>query len=331
MARNPVMFVVEVGAVLRTALAIADPSAFAWLVVVWLWATAVFANLAEAVAEGRGKAQAASLRRSRQETSARVLVGDRERLIPAGELKVDDCVVCEAGDAIPSDGDVIEGIASVDESAITGESAPSSGRPEATGRRSLAARACSRTGSWSGSRAKPGDTFLDRMIALVEGASRQKTPNEIALNILLASLTIVFLLAVVTLQPLAIFSGAPQIGDRAGLAAGLPDPHHDRGSAERDRHRRNATGSSSATCSRCRGGPVEAAGDVNTLLLDKTGTITLGNREAVELLPLAGVDADHPGERCAAVEPRRRDPRGPVDRGPGQAGVRAARPHDPAS
>ena len=212
MMRNPVMFVVEVGAALSTALAITHPSAFSWLIVIWLWATVIFANLAEAVAEGRGKAQAASLRRSRQETHARVLGTDGERAVPAAELKVDDRVVCEAGDLIPSDGDVIEGIASVDESAITGESAPviregGGDRSAVTGgTRVLSDRIVVRI------TAKPGETFLDRMIALVEGAARQKTPNEIALNILLASLTIIFLLAVVTLQPLATYSGAPQTG-----------------------------------------------------------------------------------------------------------------------
>ena len=292
LVRNPVMFVVEVGAVLTTVLAIVDPSVFAALVVVWLWATVIFANLAEAVAEGRGKAQAASLRRARQETNARLLVDEGERQVSAAELKVTDCVVCEAGDVIPSDGDVVEGIASVDESAITGESAPvireaGGDRSAVTGgTRVLSDRVVVRI------TAKPGETFLDRMIALVEGAARQRTPNEIALNILLASLTIVFLLAVVTLQPLAIYSGAPQSGvvlvsllvcliptTIGALLTAI-------GIAGMDRLvQRNVLAMS--------GRAVEAAGDVNTLLLDKTGTITLGNREAVELLPLAGVDAAH--------------------------------------
>jgi K+-transporting ATPase ATPase B chain len=288
MMRNPVMFVVEVGAALATGLAFSDSSAFAWLTVVWLWATVVFANLAEAVAEGRGKAQAATLRRSRQETNARLLADGAERRVPAAELKVGDQVVCEAGDPIPSDGDVVEGIASVDESAITGESAPVI--REAGGDR------CAVTG---GTRvlsdrivvritAKPGETFLDRMIALVEGAARQKTPNEIALNILLASLTIVFMLAVVTLQPLATFSGAEQTGIvlTALLVCLIPTTIGALlsaiGIAGMDRLvQRNVLAMS--------GRAVEAAGDVNTLLLDKTGTITLGNREAVELLPLDGV------------------------------------------
>jgi potassium-transporting ATPase ATP-binding subunit len=290
MMRNPVMFVVEVGAALSTVLAVVHPSTFAWLIVVWLWATVVFANLAEAVAEGRGKAQAESLRRSRQETNARLVIDGEERLVPAADLKVDDRVVCEAGDLIPSDGDVIEGIASVDESAITGESAPvireaGGDRSAVTGgTRVLSDRIVVRI------TAKPGDTFLDRMIALVEGAARQKTPNEIALNILLASLTIIFMLAVVTLQPLAIFSGAPQSGivlvsllvcliptTIGALLSAI-------GIAGMDRLvQRNVLAMS--------GRAVEAAGDVNTLLLDKTGTITLGNREAVELLPLEGVTA----------------------------------------
>ncbi len=287
----------------------------------------VFANLAEAVAEGRGKAQAASLRRSRQETTARVARRrGRARRRPRAELKVDDRVVCEAGDTIPSDGDVIEGIASVDESAITGESAPvireaGGDRSAVTGgTRVLSDRIVVRI------TAKPGETFLDRMIALVEGAARQKTPNEIALNILLASLTIVFMLAVVTLQPLAIFSGAPQSGivlvsllvcliptTIGALLSAI-------GIAGMDRLvQRNVLAMS--------GRAVEAAGDVNTLLLDKTGTITLGNREAVELLPLRRRGREPAGRRRPAVQPGRRDSRGPVDRGPGQARVRPARPH----
>ena len=284
----------------------------------WLWATVVFANLAEAVAEGRGKAQAAALRRSRQETNARLIADGGERLVPSADLKVDDLVVCEAGDLIPSDGDVVEGIASVDESAITGESAPvireaGGDRSAVTGgTRVLSDRVVVRI------TAKPGETFLDRMIALVEGAARQKTPNEIALNILLASLTVVFLLAVVTLQPLAIYSGAPQTGivlvsllvcliptTIGALLSAI-------GIAGMDRLvQRNVLAMS--------GRAVEAAGDVNTLLLDKTGTITLGNREAVELIPLEGVDRGRAGRRRAALEPGRRDPGGPLDRGPGQA------------
>jgi potassium-transporting ATPase ATP-binding subunit len=292
MMRNPVMFVVEVGAALSTLLAVVHPSTFAWLTVIWLWVTVIFANLAEAVAEGRGKAQAATLRRSRQHTNARLLVDGSERSVPATDLMVDDRVVCEAGDLIPSDGDVIEGIASVDESAITGESAPvireaGGDRSAVTGgTRVLSDRIVVQI------TAKPGETFLDRMIALVEGAARQKTPNEIALNILLASLTIVFMLAVVTLQPLATYSGAPQTGIvlTALLVCLIPTTIGALlsaiGIAGMDRLvQRNVLAMS--------GRAVEAAGDVNTLLLDKTGTITLGNREAVELLPLQGVSAGH--------------------------------------
>jgi len=291
MARNPVMFVVEVGAALTTVLAVRHPSVFAWLIVGWLWATAVFANLAEAVAEGRGKAQADALRRARQETTARRLTGaGTEEPVAAPDLRVGDRVVCEAGDVIPSDGDVVEGIASVDESAITGESAPvireaGGDRCAVTGgTRVLSDRVVVRI------TAKPGETFLDRMIALVEGAARQKTPNEIALNILLASLTIVFLLAVVTLQPLATYSRAPQsvIVLVSLLVCLIPTTIGALlsaiGIAGMDRLvQRNVLAMS--------GRAVEAAGDVNTLLLDKTGTITLGNREAAEFLPLAGVPA----------------------------------------
>ena len=215
--RNPVMFVVEIGAALSTYSAIRTETAFAWTIAVWLWLTVVFANLAEAVAEGRGKAQAATLRRTKRDTMARRLIdwrrgatGTREEEVPGTELRLGDHVVVEAGQIIPGDGDVVEGVASVDESAITGESAPvireSGGDRSAVtgGTKVLSDRIVVRITS------KPGETFIDRMIALVEGAARQKTPNEVALNILLASLTIVFVLAVVTLQPMAYYSGAPQ-------------------------------------------------------------------------------------------------------------------------
>src|SRR5689334_10698088 len=197
--RNPVMLIVELGAVWTTILAIAEPSFFAWAIVVWLWLTVIFANLAEAVAEGRGKAQAETLRKAKTETTARRMVGDGEEEIPATELKLGDLVVVEAGQIIPGDGDVVEGVASVDESAITGESAPvireSGGDRSAVtgGTKVLSDRIVVKITT------KPGESFIDRMIALVEGASRQKTPNEIALNILLASLTIVFLIATTTL------------------------------------------------------------------------------------------------------------------------------------
>ncbi|MGH3821251.1 MAG: potassium-transporting ATPase subunit KdpB [Pseudonocardiaceae bacterium] len=296
--RNPVMFVVEVGSVLTTLAAIRSPSVFAWVIVVWLWLTVVFANLAEAVAEGRGKAQAETLRRTKRETTARRLVdwhpgepGRAVEEVPGTALRLGDHVVVEAGQIIPGDGDVVEGIASVDESAITGESAPvireSGGDRSAVtgGTRVLSDRIVVRITS------RPGETFIDRMIALVEGAARQKTPNEIALNILLASLTIIFLLAVVTVQPMAIYSGAEQsiIVLVALVVALIPTTIGALlsaiGIAGMDRLvQRNVLAMS--------GRAVEAAGDVNTLLLDKTGTITLGNRQATEFVPLPGVEMD---------------------------------------
>ncbi len=294
--RNPVMFIVEVGSALTTVFAIQSPSVFAWTTTAWLWATVLFANLAEAVAEGRGKAQAATLRKTRTQTSARLLAGWTpgaadlaEEAIPATELHLGDVVVVEAGQVIPGDGDVVEGVASVDESAITGESAPvireSGGDRSAVtgGTKVLSDRIVVRITS------KPGETFIDRMIALVEGASRQKTPNEIALNILLASLTIIFMLAVVTLQPFATYSSAEQsiVVLVALLVCLIPTTIGALlsaiGIAGMDRLvQRNVLAMS--------GRAVEAAGDVNTLLLDKTGTITLGNRQAVEFLPVGGVD-----------------------------------------
>jgi len=296
--KNPVMFVVEVGAVLTTGTAIAKPTAFNWTIVVWLWLTVVFANLAEAVAEGRGKAQADTLRRTKQETVARRLVGwqpgqtdTREEEVPGTGLTLGDYVVVEAGQIIPGDGDVVEGVASVDESAITGESAPvireSGGDRSAVtgGTKVLSDRIVVKITS------KPGETFIDRMIALVEGASRQKTPNEIALNILLASLTIIFMLAVITLQPMAFYSHAPQslVVLVALLVALIPTTIGALlsaiGIAGMDRLvQRNVLAMS--------GRAVEAAGDVNTLLLDKTGTITIGNRQATEFLPVDGVSAE---------------------------------------
>ncbi|WUH89015.1 potassium-transporting ATPase subunit KdpB [Streptomyces sp. NBC_00433] len=295
MVKNPVMFVVEVGAALTTASAIKDPSVFSWVITVWLWLTVVFANLAEAVAEGRGKAQAETLRKTKTETSARRLTGWRpgaedvqEEEAAAATLKLGDHVVVEAGQTIPGDGDVVEGVASVDESAITGESAPvireSGGDRSAVtgGTKVLSDRIVVKITS------KPGETFIDRMIALVEGAARQKTPNEIALNILLASLTVVFLLAVVTLQPFAIFAGAEQslVVLVALVVALIPTTIGALlsaiGIAGMDRLvQRNVLAMS--------GRAVEAAGDVNTLLLDKTGTITLGNRQAAEFLPVSGI------------------------------------------
>ncbi|WP_344387561.1 potassium-transporting ATPase subunit KdpB [Asanoa iriomotensis] len=309
--RNPVMFIVEIGAVFTTVLAIGDPSLFAWLITVWLWLTVVFANLAEAVAEGRGKAQAATLRAAKRDTIALRLTDwapgqdrtrYREESVAASELRQGDIVYVEAGQTIPGDGDVVEGIASVDESAITGESAPvireSGGDRSAVtgGTKVLSDRIIVKITQ------KPGESFIDRMIALVEGASRQKTPNEIALNILLAALTIIFLFATVTLQPMAIFAKAFQgaAPDTVSLNADgisgivlvsllvclIPTTIGALlsaiGIAGMDRLvQRNVLAMS--------GRAVEAAGDVNTLLLDKTGTITLGNRQASEFLPVEGI------------------------------------------
>ncbi|WP_432950957.1 potassium-transporting ATPase subunit KdpB [Kribbella sp. CA-253562] len=289
MVKNPVMFVVEVGAIASTVLACTDSSVFVWWIVVWLWLTVLFANLAEAVAEGRGKAQAATLRRAKTETTARRLTAEgTEEEVPATALQLGDRVVVEAGQIIPGDGDVVEGVASVDESAITGESAPvireSGGDRSAVtgGTRVLSDRIVVKITT------KPGESFIDRMIALVEGASRQKTPNEIALNILLASLTIVFLMATVTLQPFAQYAGVDLslVVLVALLVCLIPTTIGALlsaiGIAGMDRLvQRNVLAMS--------GRAVEAAGDVNTLLLDKTGTITLGNRQAAEFIPVGGV------------------------------------------
>jgi K+-transporting ATPase ATPase B chain len=298
MMKNPVMFVVEIGSVITSIYLFRDIAAhkhalgFDLQITLWLWFTVLFANFAEAMAEGRGKAQADALRRAKSETTAvRYLANGKTEECPSSQLRSGDVVHVIAGNMIPGDGEVIEGVASVDESAITGESAPVI--REAGGDRSAV------TG---GTRvlsdqikvkitSNPGETFLDRMIALVEGAERQKTPNEIALNILLAGLTIIFLLAVVTLQPIAIYSTAPQtvfvlisllvclipttIG---GLLSAI-------GIAGMDRLVQHNVLAMS-------GRAVEAAGDVNTLLLDKTGTITLGNRQASEFIPAPGVSKD---------------------------------------
>ncbi|PNG19720.1 potassium-transporting ATPase subunit KdpB [Streptomyces cahuitamycinicus] len=291
MVKAPVMFVVLVGSVVTTVLAIKDPGDwFGWVITAWLWLTVVFANLAEAVAEGRGKAQADTLRKAKTDTVARRLAGDVDKRVPGTELRIGDLVVCEAGDIIPGDGDVVEGVASVDESAITGESAPvireSGGDRSAVtgGTKVLSDRIVIKITT------KPGETFIDRMINLVEGAARQKTPNEIALNILLASLTIVFLLAVVTLKPFAIYAGADKQTSMIVLTALLvcliPTTIGALlsaiGIAGMDRLvQRNVLAMS--------GRAVEAAGDVSTLLLDKTGTITLGNRQAAEFVPVRGM------------------------------------------
>jgi K+-transporting ATPase ATPase B chain len=295
MMRNPVMFIVEIGSVLTTLLFFRDlgdadvDHLFVGLVAGWLWFTVLFANFAEAVAEGRGKAQADTLRKTRSETLAKVRQPDLSVVeTPSSHLTVGDLCVVEPGDLIPGDGEIVEGIATVDESAITGESAPvireSGGDRSAVtgGTRVLSDRIVVKITQ------KPGEGFIDRMIALVEGAERQKTPNEVALNILLSGLTLIFLLATVTLQPLAIYSGAEQqivvlvallvclipttIG---GLLSAI-------GIAGMDRMvQRNVLAMS--------GRAVEAAGDVSTLLLDKTGTITYGNRMAAAFLPVGGV------------------------------------------
>ncbi|MCC9145291.1 MULTISPECIES: potassium-transporting ATPase subunit KdpB [unclassified Arthrobacter] len=315
MVRTPVMFIVEVGAVLITAIAIAEPflggpqdsggtpvpGAFSWLIAGWLWATVIFANLAESVAEGRGKAQAASLRNSRATTTAYRVDGydaDRDSAaltatvseVPSAELALDDVVVVEAGQIIPGDGDIIDGIASVDESAITGESAPvvreSGGDRSAVtgGTRVLSDRIVVRITS------KPGETFVDRMIRLVEGAARQKTPNEIALNILLATLSLIFVVVVLTLNPLASYSSATvSIPVLVALLVCLIPTTIGAllsaiGIAGMDRLvQRNVLAMS--------GRAVEAAGDVTTLLLDKTGTITYGNRQAAGFIPINGTES----------------------------------------
>ena len=297
MARNPVMFVVEVGSVLTTLAWLRDlvapaagapPASFTGQLAVWLWFTVLFANFAEALAEGRGKAQAAALRGLRQETQARRLVAGREERVFASSLRRGDRVVVEAGEVIPGDGEVIEGIASVDESAVTGESAPvireSGGDRSAVtgGTRVLSDRIVVRIG------VDPGESFLDRMIGLVEGAKRQKTPNEIALHVLLCGMTIIFLIACATLVPFGLYSGTglsvPVIvalvvclipTTIGGLVSAI-------GIAGMDRLiRQNVIPTS--------GRAVEAAGDIDTILLDKTGTITLGNRMASELVPAPGV------------------------------------------
>jgi K+-transporting ATPase ATPase B chain len=295
MAKNPVMFVVEVGCVLTTWRLIQDAVTrqpglgFEFQITFWLWLTVLFANFAEAMAEGRGKAQADTLRKAKTETMAkRERPGGNYESVPAPALRKGDIVRVTAGEVIPADGEIVEGVASVDESAITGESAPVI--RESGGDRSAVTGGTRVLSDWIRVRvtANPGETFIDRMIALVEGAERQKTPNEIALNILLAGLTIVFLIAVVTLQPFAIYSGSPQslfvlisllvclipttIG---GLLSAI-------GIAGMDRLVQHNVLAMS-------GRAVEAAGDVHTLLLDKTGTITLGNRQATEFVPIPGV------------------------------------------
>src|SRR5437867_6611161 len=301
MVKNPVMFVVEVGAVLTTVQLVwnafhhVGQIGFGLQITLWLWFTVLFANFAEAMAEGRGKAQADTLRKARAETQAHLLTCDNKiETVPSSKLRSGDIVVVTAGDFIPGDGEVIEGVASVDESAITGESAPVI--RESGGDRSSVTGGTRVLSDWLVVRitANPGETFMDRMIALIEGAKRQKTPNEIALDILLAAMTIIFLITCVTLLPYSVFSvkeagqGSPislvvvvalvvcliptTIG---GLLSAI-------GIAGMDRMiQANVIATS--------GRAVEAAGDVDVLLLDKTGTITLGNRQATEFLPANGV------------------------------------------
>ena len=295
MVRNPVMFVVEIGAAVTSIFFVRDlmrgtPAGFDLAIAAWLWFTVLFANFAEAIAEGRGKAQADALRRTKSETAAHKMEGDRVVTVAASALRKGDVVRIETGEIIPADGDVIQGAATVDESAITGESAPVI--RESGGDRSAVTGGTRVLSDWIVVRvsANPGDSFLDRMIALVEGAQRQKTPNEIALSILLSGLTIVFLIAVATILPFSIYAGDRQtvtvliallvclipttIG---GLLSAI-------GIAGMDRvMQRNVFAMS--------GRAVEAAGDVDTLLLDKTGTITLGARQAIELISAPGLQA----------------------------------------
>jgi K+-transporting ATPase ATPase B chain len=287
--RNPVMFLVEVGSLLTTVEFLREPSWFTGQVAFWLWFTVLFANFAEAMAEGRGKAQADTLRRTRTETTAnRLTSGERTETVPAASLRKGDRVVVRAGEIIPSDGEIVQGVASVDESAITGESAPVI--REAGGDRSAVTGGTRVLSDWIQVRvtSDPGHSFLDRMIALVEGAERQKTPNELALNILLAVLALVFLIVVVTLRPLAAYAGTeiPIPVLVALLVCLIPTTIGALisaiGIAGMDRLVQHNVLAMS-------GRAVEAAGDVDTLLLDKTGTITLGNRQAVELIPVAGV------------------------------------------
>jgi potassium-transporting ATPase ATP-binding subunit len=307
MVRNPVMFVVLVGSVLTTVVLLRDLArgagtlGFTLQITLWLWFTVVFANFAEAMAEGRGKAQAETLRKSRTQTSAKRFKHPRDRntidVVPGAALNRGDVVLCTPGDMVPGDGEVVEGVASVDESAITGESAPVI--RESGGDRSAVTGGTRVLSDYLVIRitANPGETFLDRMIGLVEGAKRQKTPNEIALIILLSGLTIIFLFAVVTLQPFAIYSGSSvsipilvsllvcliptTIG---GLLSAI-------GIAGMDRMIQHNVIAMS-------GRAVEAAGDVNTLLLDKTGTITLGNRQAVEFVPVPGIPPEYLADRA---------------------------------
>jgi K+-transporting ATPase ATPase B chain len=302
--RNPVMFVVFIGAILSSLIAIKElligaNSNFTIQITFWLWVTILFANFAEALAEGRGKARADSLRKTRSQTTARLWIEGKEKSILSADLKKGDKVICETGDIIPGDGEVVEGIASVDESAITGESAPvireSGGDRSAVtgGTKVLSDRIVIAITS------EPGKTFIDKMISLVEGASRQKTPNEIALTILLSSLTLVFLFAVMSLYPFSVYS-YHESGAKGNLILTVPvliallvclipttigGLLSAIGISGMDRlMRRNVIAKS--------GRSIEAAGDIDVLLLDKTGTITLGNRMATNLIPVPGISEE---------------------------------------
>ena len=345
MIKNPVMFVVEIVAALTTVIFLrqlltggGEHLGFTFQIILWLWVTVLFANFAEAVAEGRGKAQAATLRRARTETMAkRLLPGSNGRFdshglyepVAAPDLKQGDFVLVEAGEMIPSDGEVVEGIASVDESAITGESAPVI--RESGGDRSAVTGGTRVLSDWIKVRitATQGSTFLDRMIALVEGAERQKTPNEIALNILLAGLTIIFVIAVATIPSFASYAGGSvSVVILVALFVALIPTTIGAllsaiGIAGMDRLVRfNVLAMS--------GRAVEAAGDVDTLLLDKTGTITLGNRQATEFIPLARRHRAGTGRCGAARVAVGRDAGRPLDRRAGEGEVQHPRPRDGA-
>ena len=330
MARNPVMFIVEVGSVLTTFWTIEHAVSggglgFHLQITAWLWFTVLFANFAEAMAEARGKAQADTLRATKKETPARVLRNSHEETISSAELRKGDIILVREGEIIPGDGEVVDGVAYVNEAAITGESAPVLKEP-GTDIRSGVTGGTQVVSDWLKIRitADPGQTFLDRMIALVEGARRQKTPNEIALTILLAALSVIFLLVVVSLQPFAVYAGdaVDTIILVALLVCLLPTTIGALlsaiGIAGMDRVTRfNVLAMS--------GRAVETAGDVDTLLLDKTGTITYGNRLAAEIIPLSGVLREDAPQRRAVVLAWRRHARGQEHRRP-RAAERGAQP-----
>ena len=312
--KNPVMFVVEVTAAAVTIILFRDflrgnmaLAGFDLQIAIWLWFTVLFANFAEAMAEGRGKAQADNLRKTRVETRARVIRDGTEQELPATSLRKGDVVMVRAGEVIPGDGEVIEGVAAVNEAAITGESAPVI--RESGGDRSGVTGGTTVISDWIRIKisANPGETFLDRMIALVEGAQRQKTPNEIALSILLAGLTIIFMLVCVTLFPFAQY-GEPCCRCRSWVRCWSAYSNHDRRSALRDR---NCGDGSPGSAQRARdvGTRVEAAGDVDTLLLDKTGTITLGDRMASEFIAMPGTTVEQLADSRSLHRLRMRRPK----------------------